>query len=180
MSLLGAVALLLAWSVPTRAQNGGPSPVIVVETTRGTFEIETFPDEAPRSVAHITELAKNGFYDGIRVHRVLPGFVAQFGDPQTRDVSLRSQWGHGDAASSGKPVGISEISRKRGHRVGAVGLAHTGEPAKADSQLYIMLAPHPELNGKYTVFGQISAGADVPAHLEIGDTITRMYLKQPR
>ena len=154
-----------------------PIPVIVVETSKGTFAFETFPNEAPKSVAHIVALARKGFYDGQRVHRALPGFLVQFGDPQTRDLSLRDRWGRGAAASSGSPIGVAEISKKRLNVAGAVGIAHMGRPASGDSQIYITLAPRRDLDGQYAVFGRVIEGGDVPAALQVGDEIRRVYVR---
>jgi cyclophilin family peptidyl-prolyl cis-trans isomerase len=156
----------------------GTAPVIVVETTKGTFEIETYPTEAPKTVAHIVALVNRQFYDGQRVHRALPGFLVQWGDPRSRDAASEADWGRGPEAASGKAIGVPEISRKRLHERGAVAVAHPGVPAQADSQIYVTLAERPDLNGKYTVFGQVVAGADVPARLERGDTIRRMSVKE--
>jgi cyclophilin family peptidyl-prolyl cis-trans isomerase len=153
-------------------------PVVVVETTRGTFEFETYPNEAPKSVAHIVDLVKHGFYDGQRVHRAVPGFVIQWGDPQSRDLATQARWGRGEAASSGKAIGAAEFAKRRVHTRGAVGLAHAGAPALADSQIYVTLADRPELNGKYVVLGHVVAGADVPERIQRGDVITRMYVKE--
>ncbi len=153
------------------------APVIVVETSKGSFSIETFPDDAPLTVAHIVALVKSGFYDGQRVHRALPGFLTQFGDPQTRDPGQRELWGKGAAAASGKAIGAAEITAKRLHGKGAVGIAHQGEPAKADSQIYITLAPRRDLDGRYAVFGRVVDGAEIPEMLEVGDSIIRVYVK---
>jgi cyclophilin family peptidyl-prolyl cis-trans isomerase len=154
-----------------------PPPVIVVETTKGAFEIETYPVEAPKTVAHVVNLVKLGFYDGQRVHRALPGFVVQWGDPRSRDLGQESEWGRGDAAASGTPVGVVELSSKRKHVRGAVALAHQGNPAHADSQIFVTLADRPDLNGRYVVFGHVVSGDDVPARLERGDVINRMYIR---
>ena len=153
------------------------APIIVVETAKGTFEIETYPDEAPKTVAHIVDLVKRGFYDGQRVHRALPGFVVQWGDPRSRDVGETAEWGRGAAASSGAPIGVAEITKKRTHIKGAVAVAHLGNPARADSQIFVTLADRRDLNGRYAVFGRVVNGDDVPAMLEHGDVITRMYVK---
>jgi cyclophilin family peptidyl-prolyl cis-trans isomerase len=173
--LAGVVVLCLPVIVMAQA---GLGPVIVVETTKGTFEIETFPTEAPRTVAHVVDLVKRGFYDGQRVHRALPGFLVQWGDPRSRDLAQEPEWGRGPSAGSGTPVGVAEMSRKRTHVKGSVALAHPGSPARADSQLFVTLANRPEWNNKYAVFGRLVSGDDVPAHLERGDVITRMYLKE--
>jgi peptidyl-prolyl cis-trans isomerase B (cyclophilin B) len=152
--------------------------LVVVETTKGTFAFETYPKDAPRSVAHIEKLAKAGFYDGQRVHRAVSGFLVQFGDPQTRDPEKRGVWGKGLEASSGEPIGVAEVALKRRNVALAVGLAHQGEPAKADSQLYILLATRPELDGQYAVIGQVIEGEDVPAQLQVGDEIRRVYVRE--
>lgn len=158
------------------AQSAGP--VIVVETTKGAFEFETYPADAPKTVTHIVELVQRGFYDGQRVHRALPGFLVQWGDPRSHDLSREADWGLGPDASSGHPVGVSELRRARRHTRGAVAMAHQGNPALADSQIYVTLANRPDLNNRYTVFGHVTAGDDVPARLERGDLIRKMYVKE--
>jgi cyclophilin family peptidyl-prolyl cis-trans isomerase len=168
-------AMLAALFSAAAAQE--PGPVIVVETTKGTFAFETFPVEAPKTVAHIVALVRRGFYDGQRVHRAIPGFVVQWGDPRSRDSGDATAWGRGSAASSGESIGAAEITKKRTHVAGAVAVSHPGLPMRADSQIYVTLAPRPDLNGKYAVFGQVIEGADVPPRLERGDTITRMFVR---
>lgn len=165
------------WTGQLVAQEAG-GPVIVVETSKGTFAFETYPGEAPKTVKHIVELVKRGFYDGQRVHRANPGFVIQWGDPQSRDNSKEAVWGRGPAASSGTPIGVAEISKKRLHIKGAVAMSHPGNPAQADSQLYVMLGTREELNGRYAVFGRVIAGIDVPDRIQKGDVIQRMYVKE--
>ena len=162
----------------TAGQAKPPSPVIVVETTRGTFEFETYPGEAPKTVAHVVALVKGGFYDGQRVHRALPGFLIQWGDPRSRELARDAEWGRGAEASSGQPIGAAEITKKRIHLAGAVGVAHPGDPAAADSQIYVTLAKRPDLDGLYAVFGRVTAGGDVPGRIQRGDVITRMYVKE--
>jgi cyclophilin family peptidyl-prolyl cis-trans isomerase len=154
------------------------APVLVVETTKGAFEIETFPDDAPKTVAHIVGLVKRGFYDGQRVHRAIAGFLVQWGDPRSRDAATEADWGRGAEASSGKPIGAGEITKKRPHLKGAVGVAHPGNPANADSQIYVTLADRRDLNGRYTVFGRVVAGDDVPGRLERGDVIRRISVRE--
>ena len=166
----------VAAPVPVIAQPAGP--IIVVETSKGTIEFETYPSEAPKTVAHIVELVKRGFYDGQRVHRALPGFLVQWGDPKSRDLAREADWGRGADASSGHPIGASEIRRKRLHTRGAVAMAHQGNPALADSQIYVTLANRPDLDNRYTVFGHITVGDDVPPRLEQGDLIRRMFVKE--
>jgi len=160
------------------AAQDAAGPVIVVETSRGSFAFETYSNDAPRTVKHVVELVRAGFYDGQRFHRVVPGFLIQWGDPQSRDPSKEGVWGRGRSASSGAPVGAAEIPKRRTHTKGAVALAHPGNPADADSQIYVMLGPREELNGRYAVFGRIIAGLDVPDRIQKGDVILRMYVNE--
>ena len=162
-------------AAPTRSPGAGP--IIVFETVKGTFEIETYPNEAPKSVEHILALVKRNFYNGLRVHRMVPGFVVQFGDPLTRDMTKRDRWGTGD---SGREIGVAEISPKRPHKLGAVALAHGGDPRTADSQMYIALsgpARYSEIEGDFTVFGQVISGMDVVQKLQMTDVIRRATVR---
>jgi cyclophilin family peptidyl-prolyl cis-trans isomerase len=170
---LFVAACVLLWS-SILAQSG---PVVVVETSSGDFSIELYPDEAPKTVAHVLELVKSGFYDGQRVHRAIPGFLVQWGDPRSRDLSREADWGRGADAASGTPIGAAEITKKRTNTRGAVGAAHPGNPVLADSQIYVTLSDRPDLNGLYTVFGHVVSGADVLDGIERGDLVRRMYVR---
>ena len=177
--VVGACAAVLLTAAVAAAQaKTVAGPVIVVETSKGTFAFETYPVEAPKTVAHIVALVRRGFYDGQRFHRAVPGFLVQWGDPRSRDTSQEADWGRGSAASSGRPIGVAEVSKVRSHTAGAVAVAHQGIPAKADSQLYVTLDNRPDLNGYYTVFGHVTTGADVPGKLQRGDLILRMSVKE--
>lgn len=178
LALLLVAAVVVGLMAVSRVSAQRTSNVVVVETPQGSIAMELFAREAPVAVAHIVQLAKEGFYDGQRVHRVLPGVLVQFGDPQSRDLDKRTQWGRGPEASSGKPLGIVEMSLKRKHVPGAVGLAHMGEPAQADSQLYIMLDRRPELDGQYAIIGQVVEGLDVAAKLQPGDQLLRVFSRE--
>jgi cyclophilin family peptidyl-prolyl cis-trans isomerase len=92
-------------------------------------------------------------------------------------MAARERWGRGARAASGKAIGVAEISPKQTHRKGAVGLAHLGNPAEADSQIYIVLERRPDLDGRYSVIGQVVEGEEIPPALEIGDTITRVSVR---
>ncbi|HEY7286802.1 MAG TPA: peptidylprolyl isomerase [Vicinamibacterales bacterium] len=175
LSLACALGLLAA--IAAAAQTPA-NPVVVVETTKGTFAFETYPADAPRTVAHVLALVRKGFYDGQRIHRAVPGFVVQWGDPRSADLDQEADWGRGPDASSGEPIGVSEISKKHLHIAGAVGISHQGLPARADSQIYVTLAARPDLNGKYAVFGRVVEGADVPGRLVRGDVIRRVFVRE--
>lgn len=182
-TVVAVAIMLLAWGTPgaieanqaspTRSPGGGP--LLVVETAKkGAFVIETYPKEAPKTVAHILALARKRFYNGQRVHRMVPGFVVQFGDPQSRDMSRQESWGTG---GSGTPIGVAEINPKRTHRTGAVAAAHAGDPREADSQMFITLAPVHRLDGDFTVFGQVISGMDVVRSLVKTDVIRRVTVQ---
>lgn len=152
----------------------GAGPVVVVETEKGTFEFETYPNEAPKTVAHILGLINKRFYNGQRVHRVVPGFVIQMGDPATRDMTKQAMWGSG---GSGTPIGAAEISKTRTHVRGAVAMAHAGDAAKADSQFYVALAEVHRLDSDYTVFGKVISGMDVVTKIVQTDRIVRVTVR---
>jgi cyclophilin family peptidyl-prolyl cis-trans isomerase len=168
----GAPARGTAPAAPRRSPGAGP--IIVFETVKGSFEIETYPNEAPKTVEHILALVKRNFYNGLRIHRYEPGFVVQWGDPQTRDMTKKDLWGTG---GSGKTVGVSEVSPKRPHQAGSVGAAYAKDPRNADSQMYITFGPAPQLNKAYTVFGQVISGMDVVNQLRVPDVIRRATIK---
>jgi cyclophilin family peptidyl-prolyl cis-trans isomerase len=159
---------------PKPAAAKEPAPVIVLETVKGTIEIETLPDEAPKTVAHVVELVKKNFYNGMRFHRAEENFLVQIGDPQSRDMSREAWWGRGPG--SGKPIGVSEIG-KRKHVPGSVGMAHSGDPKYADSQFYIVMQPRPGLDGKFTIFGRVSSGLDVVKKLKRADILKKASVK---
>ncbi len=154
----------------------GAGPIIVFETMKGSFEVETYPTEAPKTVEHILALVKRNFYNGLRIHRYEPGFVVQWGDPQTRDMTKKDLWGTG---GSGKAIGVSEVSPKRTHQTGAVAAAYAGDPRMADSQIYVVLSPQPQLNRTFTVWGQVISGMNVVTQLRVPDRIQRATIKAP-
>jgi len=171
---MAAAALPLAQAQQPVEKSPGAGPIVVLETAKGTIEFETYPEEAPKTVARVLELVKKNFYTGLRFHRAEPNFVIQVGDQMSRDMSRIDYWGRG---GSGTPIGIAEITKKRRNVAGAVGMAHTGDPKLADSQFYITRRNAPELDGKYTVFGKVLKGMDVVAKIQKGDVLKRAYLK---
>ncbi len=164
-----------AAAAPAPTRSPGAGPVIVFDTSKGSFEVETYPNEAPKTVALVLELVKRNYYNGLRVHRTEPGMLVQWGDPQTRDMTKKADWG---LKGSGKPVGASEVSPKRPHRVGAVGAAWARDPRAFDGQIYVVTSAQPQLNARYTVFGQVISGMDVVEKLKVLDVIKRATVKQ--
>ena len=114
------VLLLMPSTVDSEQTSPGAGPIIVLDTAKGVIEIETYPEEAPKTVAQIVGLVQQHFYDGLRFHRAEPDFLIQVGDPASRDMSAIEWWGR---ASSGKPIGTAEITKKRRHLRGAVAMA---------------------------------------------------------
>lgn len=167
---LGAVVFAGSGRLVAR---GAANTVIVMDTAKGSIEIELFDADAPRSVAQILDLTKKSFYRGQRIHRVEKGLV-QFGDPTSRDVSKKDYWGSG---GSGHPIGVAEFSKKHLNVRGAVGLAHSGTAAYADSQLYILKAASPSLDGKHVVIGQVTKGMEVVDKLAVLDVIKNFAIK---
>lgn len=171
--LVGLVAVAgLPQAAPQPAQSPAPT-VLVMNTVQGIVEIELLPD-APKSVARVLELVKRNFYRGLRVHVAQPGLV-QFGDPATRNMEQMSSWGYG---GSGRRLGFAEPS-KRPFTRGIVGLAFAaGEsPDQADSQLFILKANNPSMNGKNAVVGRVTVGMDVVDKLRHADVIRNITLK---
>jgi len=155
----------------------GAGAILVLETAKGTIEVETYPEEAPKTVARIIELVKKNFYNGQRFHRAEPKFVVQIGDPQTRNMQLQEWWGR---SGSGKPIGVSEITKKRRHLRGAVAMAYAvgADPRAADSQFYILLRNAPDLDAKYTVFGRVINGMAVADRIEKGDLLKKASVRE--
>lgn len=171
LALLVVLAPLFAWQT-----SPGAGPVVVLETVKGTIEFETYPEEAPKTVAQITGLVKKGFYDGQRFHRAEPDFLIQVGDPQSRNVTMREWWGR---SGSGKTIGAAEITKKRRHVRGAVAMAYPGTDARtADSQFYILLEARPSLDLKYTVFGKVIKGMEVVDRIQLSDVLKKAYLRE--
>jgi cyclophilin family peptidyl-prolyl cis-trans isomerase len=173
--LLAVVVLLLLPLAGRLAgqRNGDPitPAVVVLETQKGTIEIETLPD-APKTVAHWLNFVRTAFYRGHRFHWVQPG-VIQIGDPVSRDMSQIEKWGRGGARQT---IGVEEFS-KRPFARGIVGLAHTGSAKAASSQFFILRIANPALNGKYAVLGRVTKGMDVVDKIAMTDRLVNLHIK---
>ena len=150
--------LALAMTPPASAQDGlDPENTLVIELETGTVTVQLLPDVAPLHVARVKELARAGFYDGVVFHRVIPGFMAQTGDPT----------GTGTGGSS-RPDLKAEFSKEPFER-GTIGAARTQNPNSANSQFFICFAAAPHLNGQYTVWGRVVDGMELIDGLAKGE-----------
>ena len=132
-------------------------PRAILQTRLGEMEIEFFPDKAPGHVKNFLDLARKGFYDGTTFHRVIPGFMIQGGDPNTRDPrGNRNDPGTGGPGYTSKAE-FNDTSHKRG----IVSMARTQDPDTGGSQFFIVVKDAPYLDRNYTAFGQVVRGMDV-------------------
>jgi peptidylprolyl isomerase/peptidyl-prolyl cis-trans isomerase B (cyclophilin B) len=144
---------------PTQPSQGAKKvkqTAVITMDKGGEIKIDFYPEDAPKTVENFVTLAKKGFYDGLTFHRVIPGFMAQGGDPT-------------GTGSGGPGYKIKDEFNKRKHVRGTVAMARTDAPNSAGSQFYICFAPQPHLDGQYTVFGQVVSGMDVVDKIRVGD-----------
>ena len=140
----------------TNAPAAEVKEVGVIKTSLGTMIVEFYPDLAPNHVANFKKLAKSGFYDGQAFHRVIPGFMIQGGDPNTKDDTKKDSWGQG-----GPGYTIKAEFNSRHHARGILSMARTPDPDSAGSQFFICHADAGSLDNQYTVFGNLLKGFDV-------------------
>lgn len=137
-----------------------------IETTRGNIVIELAPEQAPKTVNNFVFLAKEGYYDGISFHRVINNFMIQGGDPT--------------GSGSGGP-GYKFEDETRGnplkHASKVISMANAG-PNTNGSQFFITHSPQPHLDGKHTVFGKVTEGADVVDAIKQGDKMTKVTISE--
>jgi peptidylprolyl isomerase len=151
LTLLGASFLTM--STTAQADTGS---ILLLDTTQGQVEIRLLPDLAPNHVARITELANSGFYDGIIFHRVIPGFMAQTGDPDGTGMG-----------GSGQKIDAEFTDYE--YRVGTVGMARSMNPNSGDSQFFICFDGCGHLTGQYTVWGQVERGMENVYNIAAGE-----------
>lgn len=161
--IVASLSLPLAvWAQTTKT----PRAVITLEKGE-QVTLELWPAEAPNHVKNFVDLAGKGFYDGQRVHRVEPGFVVQFGDPQSKTLPVD----HPRMGTGGPGYTIKAEFNRRPFERGVLGMARSQDPDSAGSQVYLMLGPAPFLNGKYTAFGRVAKGMEVVDTIKVGDRI---------
>ncbi len=134
----------------------GKAPRAIITTKFGQMELVFFPKLAPKHVESFLNLAQKGFYNGTIFHRVIPGFMIQGGDPNTKDPSKRHLYGMGGPGYT-LPAEFNRIPHERG----IVSAARAADPNSAGSQFFIMVGKAPSLDGQYTVFGEVVKGMEV-------------------
>ncbi|OHD97801.1 MAG: peptidylprolyl isomerase [Sulfurimonas sp. RIFCSPHIGHO2_12_FULL_36_9] len=139
------VALLMILSVNLSAQSKNPH--VVLETNQGNIELELFPEVAPLAVENFTTHVKNGYYNGLIFHRIIKDFMIQGGDPSGTGRGGESIW---------KKDFKDEFTNKMFERAGVLAMANRGSHTNG-SQFFITTAPTPWLNGRHTIFGQVTA-----------------------
>jgi cyclophilin family peptidyl-prolyl cis-trans isomerase len=147
----------------TDAQN----PIAVMQTNYGTIEIELFKNLAPKTVENFVTLSQNNFYDGVRFHRVIEGFMIQGGDPLSKDQAMIDRWGTGGPGYTFE----DEIHTENSNAIGTISMANAG-PNTNGSQFFINVADNSYLNDKHTVFGKVISGYDdVVEKIALVDTL---------
>jgi peptidyl-prolyl cis-trans isomerase B (cyclophilin B) len=144
-----------------------------IETNRGTLTAELYEKEAPKTVENFERLANDGYYDGIRFHRVIPDFVVQGGDPLSRDLPVgNAKVGTG---GPGYHIDCETQGNPHKHQLGSLSMAHAGKNT-GGSQFFIVLSEGntKHLNGVHTVFGKVTDGTDLIETIEQNDTMTRV------
>jgi cyclophilin family peptidyl-prolyl cis-trans isomerase len=165
---IAVMALVLAAAVPAAAQKAAdPQNTIYLDTKDGRITIRLNPDLAPKHVAQIKALTKQGFYDGIVFHRVIPGFMAQTGDP--------TGTGMGGSKLPNIPAEFSREPFKKG----SVGMARSNDPNSANSQFFICFEGCASLTGQYTLFGEVVSGMDVVDKIKKGSAAENGKVTSP-
>ena len=166
--LLAAGALVLAGLVPAAAQQANdPQNTVFLDTKDGRITIRLRPDLAPKHVEQIKALTQRGFYNGIVFHRVIPGFMAQTGDP--------TGTGTGGSKLPNIPAEFSKEQFKRG----SVGMARSQSPDSANSQFFICYEGCGSLTGQYTIIGEVVSGMDVVDKIKKGSAADNGQVSNP-
>jgi len=168
---------------PERQVTG--TEVAVFDTNKGIIKVQLDGKGAPIHVANFCELAESGFYDDTKFHRLVPGFVLQGGDPNTREMSVEDVvFGNpgpdGIPGTGGPGYRIKEeftTNPNNSHVDGALAMARCQDPNSAGSQFYFCLGPQHGLDSGYTVFGTTIEGMDVISQLKVGDIVNSIRIE---
>ncbi len=139
---------------------------VTMETTRGTIELDLYPQHAPMTVNNFVFLTREGFYDGLTFHRVIKDFVIQGGDPTGRG-----------SGGPGYRFADEVMGNPLKHEAGVISMANAG-PNTNGSQFFITHTPQPHLNGRHTVFGKVVSGMDVVYAIQQGDKMTKVTVRE--
>ncbi len=137
-----------------------------IETDKGTIEVEFFPQHAPKTVNNFVFLARQGFYDGVKFHRVISNFVIQGGDPTGTGMG-----------GPGYKFEDEVKSNPNKHERGSLSMANAG-PGTNGSQFFIAHSPQPHLDGKHTVFGKVTKGLEVVDAVRQGDVMKKVTIRE--
>ena len=153
-----------------------PKKVTFEIADRGTLVGELFDKEAPGTVANFEKLANQGFYDGVKFHRVIPDFVVQGGDPNSRDLPAGDR--RIGSGGPGYKIKCETQGNPHMHKVGALSMAHAGKDT-GGSQFFIVLNERntSHLNGVHTVFGQVTKGLEIIQSIKPNDVMTRVRVE---
>ncbi len=159
--------------------------IAVIKTSKGDIRIQLAGKDAPIHVGNFVELAQKGFYDNLKFHRHVPGFVIQGGCPNTRDltskqVAKKSNNPYARLGAGGPGYTIKEeytTNPNNKHLDGALAMARMQSPNSAGSQFYLCLGPQHDLDSQYTVFGQTIEGKDIISQLRVGDVIETVEIE---
>jgi peptidyl-prolyl cis-trans isomerase B (cyclophilin B) len=174
MLLLAAVVLISACSSKVQKEEKMDKPLTaIVKTSKGDIEIKLYGENAPLTVANFVNLARRGFYDGIVFHRVIANFMIQTGDPLTLDPSKEKQWGTGGPGYSFEDEVKTGLSHSQ---AGTLSMANSG-PNTNGSQIFITHVPTTYLDGKHTIFGQVTQGQQVVNDVRQGDKIITIVIE---
>lgn len=139
-----------------------PGPKAIIKTKFGDMHVKFYPDLAPKHVENFIKLANSGFYNGTIFHRVIPGFMIQGGDPNTKDSLKKETYGQGvPKDEKGNPILLKAEFSDTPHKRGIVSMARADQPDTAGSQFFIVVENSPFLDRKYTAFGEVIKGLGV-------------------
>jgi peptidyl-prolyl cis-trans isomerase B (cyclophilin B) len=164
-------------SIRETEESADDLPRARIITSRGPIELELFEDHATNTVSNFISLAESGYYDGTRFHRVLPKFMAQGGDPNSREGA------EGEPGSGGPGYTIKDehtLEDHRNHFAGSLSMAKTSAPDSGGSQFFLTHLPTSHLDGRHTVFGRILSGLDIARSLEPNDDIVTVTITRKR
>jgi peptidylprolyl isomerase len=155
-TLIAASAVLATSGIAFAQEAQDPENTLYLDLKQGRVVIKLLPDVAPKTVAQIKKLARQGFYDGTPFHRVIDGFMAQGGDP--------TGTGMGGSKEPNLPLEPSRLHFVRG----VCGMARSSSPDSGNSQFFIMFAPAPSLDGNYTIWGRVVSGMEYVDQIKRG------------